>query len=312
MRTSSLSSSRAHRFLITGAAAGVLALGTLAGCTTAPQEASEPSVATSTERVAPLDERSSSAGVTDENTVTSTALVVYVGDDEAAFVDQDNGALYIPTLPDDRVFGLDGREIDEDALRVGDVVSVTGNGIMLESYPGQYPGISKVQVISEGDAAEAEKYADEVAAIFGAADAGNVATGTVEYTTTLGQVSLPLTAYASEWRQADGSTREIDSEYHDRDGVLVEGTPDARINAPTEVTVTFSSTLVKLEVERTPVSQTPQGTWAIERSSHDEKVMVTNAADKSATFVIEPGYVYELDADFGQDNEASYAFVALN
>ena len=39
------------------------------------------------------------------------------------------------------------RMTDEEALVAGNIVQVTGNGIMLESYPGQYPGITKVEVI---------------------------------------------------------------------------------------------------------------------------------------------------------------------
>lgn len=52
----------------------------------------------------------------------------------------------------------------------GNIVQVTGNGIMLESYPGQYPGITKVEVIETGSPADAEQYADIVDTVFAAPD----------------------------------------------------------------------------------------------------------------------------------------------
>lgn len=302
-------SKSAGRVLVAGAVAATCVA--FAGCSSAEEEQPvEPSVKTTTTDVAPLDERSAAAGMTDMTVDTSTALVVYVNGDEVAFVDQASGTLYIPTLPDDAVFGLNGQEIDDDQLVVGNIVSVTGNGIMLESYPGQYPGISKVQVIEQGDPAEADKYAQELETVFSGPDAGTVPTGVAEYTTSLGQVSLPLTAYEYELT-AEGPASEFDGSYHAADGTLNSDVIDARISTATPITVTFTADVAKVEVEREPVLQNEQGGWTVQESSHDEKMPVT-ASGKTADFTIEPGFVYEIDVDFANGTDASYAFVVIS
>ena len=75
--------------------------------------------------------------------VVSTAMVAYANGDQVLFVDQETQTPYIPTEIDDATIIVDGQQTDEEALVAGNIVQVTGNGIMLESYPGQYPGITK-------------------------------------------------------------------------------------------------------------------------------------------------------------------------
>ena len=94
--------------------------------------------------------------------VVSTAMVAYANGDQVLFVDQETQTPYIPTEIDDATIIVDGQQTDEEALVAGNIVQVTGNGIMLESYPGQYPGINKVEVIETGSPADAEQYADIV------------------------------------------------------------------------------------------------------------------------------------------------------
>ena len=93
--------------------------------------------------------------VDEEEGFVSTAMVVTFGDGEVLFVDQDTESPYYPTLPE-----------GTPELAAGNIVRVTGNGIMLESYPGQYPGITKVEVVEEGTPADAEKYDELVAQIW--------------------------------------------------------------------------------------------------------------------------------------------------
>ena len=90
---------------------------------------------------------------------------------------------YIPTEIDDATIIVDGQQTDEEALVAGNIVQVTGNGIMLESYPGQYPGITKVEVIETGSPADAEQYADIVDTVFAAPDQSQVPVGSLSYKT---------------------------------------------------------------------------------------------------------------------------------
>ena len=106
--------------------------------------------------------------------IVSTAMVAYANGDQVLFVDQETQTPYIPTEIDDATIIVDGQQTDEEALVAGNIVQVTGNGIMLESYPGQYPGITKVEVVETGSPADAEQYADIVDTVFAAPDQSQV------------------------------------------------------------------------------------------------------------------------------------------
>lgn len=104
----------------------------------------------------------------------STALVAWASGDQVLFVDQATESPYLPTLPE-----------DAPELAAGNVVRVTGNGIMLESYPAQYPGITQVEVIEEGTPEDAERYADLVARLCPPKDPAEPPSAAVEYQTGL-------------------------------------------------------------------------------------------------------------------------------
>ena len=246
-------------------------------------------------------------------TVESTAMVVYNDGGEVLFVDQDNGTLYYPTLTGNAIVGLNGQAISADDLAVGNIVRVTGNGIMLESYPGQYPGISQVEVIEEGSPSDADQYAELIAQVVVVADPSEVPSGYVQYVTDLADTSVMLEPFSYEWvvpgDGASNNEQELEGDFDNAQGVLNEGIADARIASPVEATVGFSVAPANVVVERTPLTSTDAP--AVNPAAEDEPVPATLQSDGTAVFTIEPGYVYEIEADFAQ-GEASYAFYTFS
>ena len=47
-------------------------------------------------------------------------------------------------------------------LENGDKVKIYGDGIMLESFPGQYPGVTKIQRTGRASLEETQEYEDQV------------------------------------------------------------------------------------------------------------------------------------------------------
>lgn len=79
------------------------------------------------------------------------------------FIQQDpgTGTLFTAEIPEDQIFELDGTEqklIKMEKLVTGDILKLYGQGVMLESYPGQYPGVTKAVRIHRGEPEDAEKY----------------------------------------------------------------------------------------------------------------------------------------------------------
>ena len=278
-------------------AASVLCVLALPGCSGGTNEAAAPS--------------SPAAG-----TVVSKAMVVYNNGGSVLFADQDNDTLYYPTLVDATIIGLDGDDIDADELAVGNIVQVSGNGIMLESYPGQYPGITEVAVIEQGNPADADKYAEELALVAADPDPAEVPSGYVEYTTDLAQTSVMLEPFDYDWvvpgdGNANSTTQELDGEYDDAQGVLNANVADARISSSLQAAVGFSVAPLNVTIERTPLTTASADSAAVNPNAEDEPVPCTQQADGTTTFTMEPGFLYEVDAEFTQ-GEASYAFYTFS
>ncbi|MDM8270684.1 hypothetical protein [Thermophilibacter provencensis] len=217
----------------------------------------------------------------------STAMVVTFGDGEVLFVDQDSESPYYPTLPE-----------GTPELTAGNIVRVTGNGIMLESYPGQYPGITKVEVIEEGSPADAEKYDELVAEIWQPKDPSEPAFASLDYTTELAATSVMLSTYRCTWSyEEDGQLQTISGGAPE---LNLDELPDARIEGATEATVSFDVTPTDVTV----------GRRALESSSSNLDEVPCELDGKSAALSIEPGYLYVVEASF-EAGKVTYHFVTL-
>ena len=221
--------------------------------------------------------------VDEEEGFVSTAMVVTFGDGEVLFVDQDTESPYYPTLPE-----------GTPELAAGNIVRVTGNGIMLESYPGQYPGISKVEVVEEGSPADAEKYDELVAQIWQPKDPSEPPYASVEYATELATVSLVPASNGYTWSfEENGEGQTIVADVPHPTQLAVDDLPDARVDGPTEVTASF-------DVEATGLTVTRWSEDALD--AEGEQVAV-----EDLSFTVEPGYRYALNATFEQ-GEAAFVF----
>lgn len=213
----------------------------------------------------------------------STAIVVTFDDGEVLFVDQDSESPYYPTLPE-----------GAPELTAGNIVRVTGNGIMLESYPGQYPGITKVEVIEEGTPADAEKYDELVAEIWQPKDPTEPPYASVEYATDLAVVSLVPTTCGYTWTyEEDDEEQTVAVDAPHPTQLEADELPDARVDGPTEVTVSFDVEMTELVVSR----------WS--EDALDVEGEPVEAED--GTFIVEPGYRYAFFATFDAGG-ATYVF----
>ena len=75
------------------------------------------------------------------------AMYIEKGDDFQIFVDTSTDVLFDAYIPE-----------GTEELTTGDLVKIYGDGIMLESYPGQYPGVTRIVVTKQGTEEDAEKY----------------------------------------------------------------------------------------------------------------------------------------------------------
>ena len=55
-----------------------------------------------------------------------------------------------------------GKKLTEEDMTDGDVYLIYGDGIMLQSFPGQYPGITKMVRKEQGNQEKADHYRKEL------------------------------------------------------------------------------------------------------------------------------------------------------
>ena len=215
----------------------------------------------------------------------STAMVVTLGNGELLFVDQDTETPYYPTLPE-----------NAPELAAGNVVRVSGNGIMLESYPAQYPGITSVEVVEEGTPADAEKYDELAAQLWQPKDPAEPPYASVEYTTDLAAVSLMPTSCGYIWTyEQDGEEQTVAVDTLAPTDYAADELADASLKEPAQVTVSFDVDATGIEVTR----------WSEDAlDAEGEKVEV-----EGLSFTAEPGYRYAILATFDA-GEVTYAFTA--
>lgn len=249
----------------------------------------------------------SSSDVSSAGDVTQRAMVAYVDDDRLLLVDTETEAPYFATEDIDDVYSIDDQEIDENDLVIGNIVEVVGNGIMLESYPGQYPGIHSLRVVEVGSPSDAAKYADLVNEVIVTSDAAQIPTGHLDYASSYGSTTVVLVPLQDAWDDSHHNDADdyFDANCYDEYGNLSEKVVDVRINGETEVTLGFDQAPREVKIQRQKLSPNHH---PVERLGEAEEAL--HIENGVATFTIEPGYLYEIEAEFTK-GEVDYAFYTM-
>ena len=116
------------------------------------------------------------------------AMYIPLGDDDHLMIGQNNGDVFSITMPD-TILDENGKQITWQELKRGNLLDIYGDGIMLESYPGQYPGVTRIKVVSQGDPADADQYQDIIDEIWSPRDSSQLPCLNVGYTQSYGVIS---------------------------------------------------------------------------------------------------------------------------
>ncbi|HBA68486.1 MAG TPA: hypothetical protein DCZ40_03920 [Lachnospiraceae bacterium] len=238
-----------------------------------------------------------------------TATYVPYGENEYIYV-SDEAGVFTVTAPPEMYDILDknGNKIALNQLVKGNKVKIYGDGIMLESYPGQYPGASRIEVIEEGSPSDADQYQEIVDALYTEPDPAEPPTLQVDYTTDLAAVTVLANRGGYEWV------------YMDKDGLsnaVVADSPhvldwgelliDISLTEPTDLVLAFSEKPEDVEVIRYDSSLTGKGQDVPE----GEKIEVTKKDDQLVLEAVEGGYVYEV-VGIWENGRATYGFLTVN
>lgn len=239
----------------------------------------------------------------------STAMYVPMGNDGAyILVDQQTEMAFTVTMPQ-QLYGVSGERIEPQQLKKGNILEITGDGCMLESYPGQYPGVHSIRVLQQGKPEDADIYQQLVDSIWQEPDLSEPPELSAEYETPMAVVVARVARGGWEWSYTDenGQTQTMVScgAHPLQWGELLDENP-LHIDEGTDIRLLFYP--IKPE-------QVQAVCWPAScRSSQEEDISQGEAAvieKEEGNFVLrqaEPGSVYQITASFSA-GEVSYAFL---
>lgn len=242
----------------------------------------------------------------DEEQWAVTAMYIPFGESEHIFVGEQTGP-FVATFPDE-IYDIDGNKITKEQLEKGNIVKLYGNGIMLESYPGQYPGITRMEVVEEGQPSDADVYQEIVDEIYQEPDPAEPPTLNVEYTTHLAVATVMVNRGGYEWiyLDEDGLSNAVVADSTHVLNWEEDMLADIRIDEPLELTLNFSVKPQEVKVIRYDASlygkaqDIPEG----------EEVAVEEEDGKWMLTGVTGGYVYDVTGIW-ENGRANYGFITL-
>lgn len=235
-----------------------------------------------------------------------SAMYIPFGDGGYIFVSEQAGVFTV-TFPE-KIYDIDGNKITREQLKRGNIVKIYGNGIMLESYPGQYPGVTKIEVTKQGDPSDADGYQNLVDEIYTEPDPAEPPTMNLGYSTDLASVVVIVNRGGYEWVYTDEdhlSNAVVADSAHVLQWKMGEELADVKITEPLDITLYFSK--MPEEVEAVRYDSALLGTKEIPEG---EKVAVRKRDGEFVLTDVAPGYVYDVTGIW-ENGWANYGFITL-
>lgn len=235
-----------------------------------------------------------------------TAMYIPFGENGYIFVSESAGVFTV-TFPEE-IYDIDGNKITQEQLVKGNVVKIYGNGIMLESYPGQYPGVTKMEVIKQGEPSDANAYQNLVDEIYTEPDPAEPPTMNLGYITDLASVTVMVNRGGYEWVYTDKddlSNAVVADSAHVLQWKIGEELADVKITEPLDITLYFSKMPDEVEVVRYDAEL-----LGIENIPEGEGVAVEKKDGEFVLTGVVGGYVYDVTGIW-KNGRANYGFITL-
>ena len=174
-----------------------------------------------------------------------TAVYLQNDDGNSLFVNLAGEYPFTGTIPEEELYDEEGEKIKEQDLKNGDVVNIYGNGIMAQSYPAQYHGITKIERTEQANQKYIQEYGHYLDEIFIKKDPSQLPYLNVCYTDELASVAVMIPeALSCTWTyEENGESRTITTD-----------APHVLQTEPTEVTKLSEPMTMELEFDEKPES----------------------------------------------------------
>ena len=113
-------------------------------------------------------------------------------DGNSIFVNLTDEYPFTGNIPEGELYDEDGKKITQEDLNSGDVLNIWGNGVIAESYPAQYNGITKMERTQQSNQEYIEKYGHYLEELFVEKDLSELPYLNVCYTDELADAAVMI------------------------------------------------------------------------------------------------------------------------
>ena len=176
---------------------------------------------------------------------TMQAVYLKKENGNSLFVNLEAEYPFTGTIPEGELYDEKGGKIKEQDLKNGDVVNIYGNGIMAQSYPAQYHGITKIERTEQASHKYTQKYGHYLDELFPEKDPAQLPYLNVCYTDELASVAVMIPeALSYTWTYEENGERTT----------ITTDAPHILQTEPTEVTKLSEPMSIELEFDEKPES----------------------------------------------------------
>ena len=204
-------------------------------------------------------------------------------------------------IPEGELYDEDGEKITQEDLNSGDVLNIWGNGVIAESYPAQYNGITKMERTEQSNQEYIDQYGHYLEELFVEKDPSELPYLNVCYTDELADATVmipdPL-SYTWTYTDESGESRTVTT-----DGAHVLHTEPVEVKKISEpMTMELYFDEVPESVELLVWDDTLLGQYqdSADQIPEGTAVEVTKSGKGNLEFNAQPGSVYLVQGQWDQ------------
>ena len=208
------------------------------------------------------------------------------------------------TIPEGELYDEEGKKITEQDLNNGDVVNIYGNGIMAESYPAQYHGITKIERAEQANQKYIQEYGHYLDELFIEKDPAQLPYLNVCYSDELASAAVMIPeAFSYTWTYEENG----------ESSTITTDAPHILQTEPTEVTkleLQFDEKPESIRLLSWNDSLLGQYQDSSDQIPEGKPVEVQENENGNLEFTAQPGCVYLVQGQW-ENGTADYGFRVL-
>ncbi len=228
-------------------------------------------------------------------------------DGDGIFVNLTAEYPFTGTIPEGELYDEAGGEITEQDLNSGDVVNIYGNGIMAESYPAQYHGITKIERTEQANQTYIQEYGHYLDEFFIEKDPSRLPYLNVCYSDELVSAAVMIPeALSCTWTyEENGESRTITT---DAPHILqTEPTEVTKLSEPLKMELQFDEKPESVQLFSWNDSLLGQYRDSTEQIPEGTPVEVQENENGNPEFTAQPGCVYLVQGQW-ENGTVDYGF----